>query len=542
MSPLQGWGWGGRGMAKNKPDKAVNLDALLKRDDFFEETDEQAESNELRITDLEPGITFNRLRKPDFQRETANWEPEQVVDLIDTFCAGDIIPAIILWESGSRIFVVDGAHRLSALIGWIHSDFGAGGLSQKLYGPRISAHQRRMHDVTMALLKKGVGCWDDYKIARPSWSLKTLQVQWIKGRTAEQAARAFVRINQGGTDIDPLEVRILAAAQSALSVATRTIVRGGTGHPYWQHFTSAQAKQEVPVLGSDVHKLMYEPALQLPIKTVELPLAGAEHGPHALRLAFDLVAISNSLPIPDSTRARPPKEILPTDTAGDQTFNYLKRTKKVVGLVLSTEPHSFGLHPALWFYNGNGAFQPAALLNVITWLLDLEKRGKTHAFRRLRGRFEDLILDHPTLIKPATNKLGTGSRTRKRMVGVLDRMLELLSEHADNDAVWSHLSVEYKALRRDEEEQVEAATRGTMGGAFSLSVKNAATLADLRSVPRCKLCGGLKHPNAIVLDHTLKKSEGGLSSVHNSRWVHPICNSNRDKDEAEAANAKAEAS
>lgn len=164
-------------MAKIKIEKSANLDALIKRDDFFEDTEDQSESNELRITDLEPGITFNRLRKPDFQRETANWTPEQIVDLIETFCAGDIIPSIILWESGSRIFVVDGAHRLSALIGWIQSDFGAGDLSRRLYDGRISPHQRQMHDRTMDLLKNGVGLWEDYKVKRPTWSLKTLQVQ-----------------------------------------------------------------------------------------------------------------------------------------------------------------------------------------------------------------------------------------------------------------------------------------------------------------------------------------------------------------------------
>ena len=535
MTAINDWDCGGDDMSKVRPDKAVNLDALLARSDFFEITEEQSESNELRITDLEPGIVFNRLRKPDFQRETANWEPSQIVGLIETFASGDIIPSIILWESGARIFVIDGAHRLSALIGWIRNDLGAGELSQALYGTRISAHQRRMHNETMNLIDRGVGRWDAFKNKHVQWSMKTLQVQWIRGRTAEQAAKAFVRINQGGTEIDPVEERILRTARSALSVATRTIVRGGTGHPYWQHFTDAEAKRDVPVLGAEVHRRLYEPPLELPIKTLDLPLAGASHGPHALRLAFDLVALSNRLPVLDSTRSKSATETLPQDNAGDDTLNYLKRVKKVVGRILSDDPGSFGLHPALWFYNYNGQFQSAALLNVITWLNDLEKRDKLHTFRRLRGRFEDLILDHPTLIKPSTNKLGTGSRTRKTMVGVLDRTLVLLGETNDNAAVWDALSREFKALHRDEDEQAEAAKRGTAGGAFDLSVKNATTLADLRSVPRCKLCGGLKHRNGITLDHEEKRSDGGSSSLDNSRWVHPICNASRDMDEPKKA-------
>ena len=105
----------------------VNLDALIPRADLFEHPDAVvADAPSLRLTDLEPGLTYNLLRKPDFQRETANWTPTQVHGLIQTFCDSDIIPAIILWQNGNQVFVVDGAHRLSALIAWVRNDYGAG--------------------------------------------------------------------------------------------------------------------------------------------------------------------------------------------------------------------------------------------------------------------------------------------------------------------------------------------------------------------------------------------------------------------------------
>lgn len=518
-------------MAKTKPDRVVNLDALLRRDDFFEETDLQSDTNEIRITDLEPGMTFSRLRKPDFQRETANWTPEQIIDLIETFCADEIIPAVILWESGPRIFVVDGAHRLSALIGWIQSDFGAGPLSRSLYGAAITPHQQRMHDATMSLLKSGVGLWDNYKSTRPQWSMKTLQIQWIKGRTAAQAAKAFIRINRGGTEIDDLEVRILSAARSALSIASRAVVRGGSGHEYWKHFSDQNASDTTPKIGSEIYKLLYKPTLEVPLKTVELPLAGAPEGHNGLRLAFDLIALSNGLSVPDSSRSRVVSDPMPDDADGTETVNFLRRTRKVVQLILSNQPHSFGLHPALWFYNAKGAFQPAALLNVAAWLLDLEKTSRLGLFRKHRGRLEEIILEHPSLIKPATNKLGSGGRTRKRMIGVLDRALVLLGEGKPNNDVWAILASENKALGRDDEEQREEALKGTAGGAFSMPVKNAASLLDLPLAPRCRLCGGLLHPNGKTLDHVEKKADNGSSALINSRYVHPVCGSERDKDE-----------
>ncbi|MFK4794796.1 DUF262 domain-containing protein [Sphingobium sp. ZW T5_29] len=512
-----------------KSTTVVNLDALIPRGDLFEyPTGVQADSMEIRITDLEPGLIYSLLRKPDFQRETANWSPNQVVDLIETFCAADIIPAIILWQNGSSIFVVDGSHRLSALVGWVRNDFGAGLRSQEMFGSNISAHQRAMHERTVDLVSKSVGPWEDYKKSHAVLGMKSLQIQWIHGRTAPQAAKAFIRINQGGTVIDPLEVRILNAARSALSVATRVLARGGSGHPYWQHFTDTSAQEKVPKLGAEIYKLLYEPVLEMPIKTTEVPLAGQGYGVQTIRLAFDLVALANGLTVPDSTRAKVSGEPTPPDNEGISTLNYLNRTLKAVRLILSNDPSSLGLHPALWFYTSNGTFQSAAFLNVMAWVLDLERRQKIDAFRAVRGQFEELLLAHPAVIKPATHRLGSGGRTRTKMLLVLNDTLEALSGGASAEETWGALKGKHSYLGQEDEDGSDIADAL---GAFPASVKSAATLADLPQVPRCGLCGGLLHRNGKTLDHIKKKADGGSASLANARWVHPICNSNRDRDE-----------
>ena len=335
----------------------VNLDALVPRADLFEQPDSVvADAPSIRITDLEAGLTYSLLRKPDFQRETANWSPQQVAGLIQTFCAGDIIPAIILWQNGSQVFVVDGAHRLSALVAWVRNDYGAGSLSVAQFHGKIPPHQKDMHDATLALVGQSVGAWDEFKQNNAILGMKALQVQWITGHTAAQAANAFIRINQGGTIIDSLEVRILQAARSALSIATRVITRGGTGHAYWQHFTNSQAKSRTPALGAEIYKLLFEPALETPIKTLDVPLAGLGYGASVIRLAFDLVALTNRLPVPDSTRRKAPGAPMPDDVQGSDTLSYLRRTKRLVQFILSNEAYSLGLHPALYFYNGKRHF------------------------------------------------------------------------------------------------------------------------------------------------------------------------------------------
>ena len=112
----------------------VNLDALLPRADLVTRGESAGDVPALSVLGLSPkGFLYPVLRKPDFQRETSNWSPEQVTDLVATFVGGDLIPAIILWRSGPHVFVIDGAHRLSAIIAWLHDDYGDGEKSRRYF-------------------------------------------------------------------------------------------------------------------------------------------------------------------------------------------------------------------------------------------------------------------------------------------------------------------------------------------------------------------------------------------------------------------------
>jgi hypothetical protein len=59
------------------PTHLVNLDALIQREDFETTAADVAQSRrlaaELKVEDLERTY-FQILRKPDFQRETSNWQ------------------------------------------------------------------------------------------------------------------------------------------------------------------------------------------------------------------------------------------------------------------------------------------------------------------------------------------------------------------------------------------------------------------------------------------------------------------------------------
>ena len=136
----------------------VNLDALIPRDDFaVSETPTKATPlDRINIAHLDGHFFAGDLRKPDFQRETAQWTPAKVVDLIRSFLDADLIPGIILWRAGTSIFVIDGAHRLSAMLAWILDDYGDRKKSLDHSGGYITEEQRRVAERTRDLVAKSV--------------------------------------------------------------------------------------------------------------------------------------------------------------------------------------------------------------------------------------------------------------------------------------------------------------------------------------------------------------------------------------------------
>jgi hypothetical protein len=137
----------------------VNLDALIPREDFaVDEAQSKAiPPDRISIAHLDGHFFTGDLRKPDFQRETSQWSPAKVVDLIRSFLDADLIPAVILWRAGRSIFVIDGSHRLSAMLAWILDDYGDRKKSLDHAGGYITEEQRKIAERTRELVLKTVG-------------------------------------------------------------------------------------------------------------------------------------------------------------------------------------------------------------------------------------------------------------------------------------------------------------------------------------------------------------------------------------------------
>ncbi len=514
----------------------VNLDALIRRADLAAPGDASEDITSLPVMGLAPkGLLYPALRKPDFQRETASWSPEQVADLISTFARRDLIPAVILWRAGHTVFVIDGAHRLSALIAWVHDDYGDREVSRRFFHNVIPEEQAAAAQKARDLVAAAVGSYRDHELAieypqnsRPDIAERAARIgwqdipaQWIRNADHDKAEKSFFRINQGGTKIDPTERRILNARRSATALSARAILRAGTGHNYWKAFDRS-TQERIEELGGEVSKILFEPRLELPVKTLDLPVAGQGYGPHVLPFLFDLVNLVNDVGAKDSSHKRIDDEEFKDDQDGSSTIGYLTKVRAMFWRICSNHPSSLGLHPALYFYSPGGVFQPAALLSFVALFKNFENEDYLN-FTRARAKFEEFLLSHRGITE-AVRKLGSGARSRPRLISLYRSLIKKLSEGQTVKEVTDLLSMdsEFSFLFSG----AEAGGGELAGRKFNRETKGAAFLRDaIPSAPKCPTCGGIMHRNGMQVGHQKPRRDGGSGDLSNAMMQHPYCNS-----------------
>ena len=296
------------------PKNLVNLDALLVREDFEEVANDPAPPPRqppafFRLNDIVSGITSTTLRKPDFQRETAYWNPSTVAEFVQSFVEGDVIPSVILWRSPTtgNIFVIDGAHRVSALIAWVKDDYGDEAVTRAFFENKVPLEQEEAAKKTRNLIKKLVGSYadlqaaalhpdntDQAKVTRArNADLFQIPLLWVVGNH-KKAEESFYRINSKAVAIDPTELRMIKARKFPSALVARAIIRGGVGHEYWGAF-SEEVRIEIKALAKSIHDILFIPPMpKSPLNTLDLPIAGRSYsGGDSLGLIFDFVGLAN---------------------------------------------------------------------------------------------------------------------------------------------------------------------------------------------------------------------------------------------------------
>ncbi|WP_341840406.1 HNH endonuclease family protein [Chitinophaga caseinilytica] len=508
----------------------INLDALIQREDFeVQDTINPGKKKEtISIEDLKPdSFFFSNIRKPDFQRETNEWDGKKIADFIESFLDGDLIPALILWRSPSGyVFVIDGSHRLSSLYAWINDDFGDGSISKMFYEGIIPEDQIHLADEAKKLIRKRIGSYDDFKLAlknpekvnpkiikrAKNLSALAIQLQWVEG-DANKAESSFFKINQQAAPINKTELVLLESRKKPNCIAARAIIRSGKGHKYWSCFTEENQTQ-VQDLAKEINQILFTPPLQTPIKTLDLPIGGKVYSTQTLPLILDFVNIVNNI-------GADFKKNLPNDLTGDVTILYLKSCRKIAYRINSNHPSSLGLHPIIYFFSQDGRHKVASFFATVSFIMELERKNSYSEFVLVRKIFEEFILKYDYIIQQIVRKYRSALASYPHITDFYFSVIEELKKGNNLETTAEAL------LKTDKYNYLSLLSELTpvTSKEFKDERKSAIYIKEtINSAPKCNICHGYIHRNSITIDHTTRKQDGGLGTIDNGQISHPYCN------------------
>ncbi len=513
--------------------RLVNLDAMIARADFAIQQDHISPTTD-RIERLSIGdfrrdsLILPNLRKPDFQRETNHWTPEQVATLISCFVTGELIPSVILWQSSAFIFVIDGGHRLSAIRAWIENDYGDGTLSLQLFGTEISKEQKKSAAETRRIVEEQTGSWQDWQAKNQVANLpederkrvnllmaRALSVQWVNG-DAEKAESSFYRINTQGTPLDDIEELLIRNRKKPVPVAARSILRAGMGHKYWSRY-SPTACQEIEKRAREVYRLLFAPEADAPIRTLDLPLGGNAGVRSALQILIDFILIANR------NQHGEPSNVseVADDNDGAATIKVLANTLVLSQRITGNDHGSLGLHPAIYFYGPAGRHSQALFMGVSTLIASKLVNNDKQFFKRftnVRARLEEWLLFKRTLVFAIVQQTRSGKRP-----ATISALFQFVIDALESGSPPTDAQLVEKAGVSG---AVIVGSETMPGKNFSDDTKSDVFLKKaLEAALRCSICGAyLSVEKSVSYDHVLGKKDGGNGAAGNCDLTHPYCN------------------
>lgn len=534
---------GAIGMAK----QGVNLDALIPRADLaIGEGRALGVQGEERLgvthfQDKTRNFFASKLRKPEFQRETTHWEPSKIYELVADFLDQRLVPAVILWRAGEFNFVVDGAHRISALLAWIHDDYGAGKFSQELFGS-IPPEQQALADKTKALIEDKIGSFELYRAGleyagvvtdEQRTRISNLSVchfvaQWVPASTKDAAEKSYFKINDSGTPLEPTERRILQSRNSANAIAARAIAHGGKGYEYWRAFEPATKKVIVETSGR-LFDLLYKPPLSAGhINTLDVPVAG--RGYSVLPFVFDFINAANETKIPDSTKGAAKNPKLEADPNGDKTVSYLKNVLRSTTRLTGDEPTSLGLHPVVYFYTGGGSFSPWSFLAWSKIINNRFAQDSIEEFTVIRASLEEFLRKDKWAMTEIIHKNGSGYRSTPWLEKYWTLLLSWFAAGMTGEEVREKLKAD-KAFAFLQHKSPHYRLPGESSRkAFSRATRTATVWeAALPGAPTCYICSARVHRNSAHTEHKQDIALGGDARPSNAGLAHPYCDSNKHR-------------
>jgi len=210
------------------------------------------------------------------------------------------------------------------------------------------------------------------------------------------------------------------------------------------------------------------------------------------------------------------------DKDGQRTIDYLSRCHRVMQLIISRDPSSLGLHPAIYFYSWTGNQQPILFLVIAALAIELDRGNMLHSFTEYRAELEEFLFRNRTLLNQIVRKFGTKDSGSRHLMQFYKDVLEVLYQgHSYAEVIPALKSKsEYSYLQPD-----ELPYEGVAPTKMSSQVKAGLVMRKLlETAPRCNICKGFVPSQSISVDHIKRREDGGLTLPENTALTHPYCN------------------
>lgn len=572
-------------MAKQK--LTVYLDHHIKRDSLFYKRPTTAGSETRSTRDF---LNIKQLygdqseayllRKPDFQRATWSWTPEDCVELLDAVLNEHVVPSVIMWldKDGTK-FVLDGGHRISVLLAWITDD----------WGDRVSADHFKDDTLELAsktaatsvrdlLAQRLIGSFQEYLQAErrhrelmqqdraPGAEMDSISlvyaervrrwasvetgfpVLWVKGdyKTAEQS---FLKINKTGRRLSKWETKLVENRTSSLARAVMSIAEVQQASRFWplddeeiqkSKRLSEQAQSVVQIV-KDLHNLLFLPVYETPIKQPNQPLLATPFAKPEAKPAY----VAEILTITEGLKGQPAEtdRLIQRDSGAPSSklvengLTLLNHAQDDLSSIYGGSPRSLMIMPLVYFYSDQGRYVRSLLYGMLYWMSygsQKEVFDRKLLFSAHRFAFEKIIISgKEEIIRRITRRIGSGYEVTYPTARYFHGLLKLLVKHSDetdSDAFVSDHKQLIETLGKK-----DAATapteRESKSPTFTRTQKTIVNVRDyIDMFKECEICRGRYFPGLFTqADHVEPRKKGGRTIASNARNTHPFCNNNRDK-------------
>jgi hypothetical protein len=165
-------------------------------------------------------------------------------------------------------------------------------------------------------------------------------------------------------------------------------------------------------LAAQLHKILFDPQVRAPIKTLDLPLSGSASPVDALGVLVDFLAITNS---------RSPDKIdspssYADDETGDKTVEVLRGGLRIANRITGNSAASLGLHPAVYFSNDRGKHNRFLFLGIAALITQKVRNNDADWFRKFtaaRQEIEDFLIENKSLIGIVLQNLAKRAASRR---------------------------------------------------------------------------------------------------------------------------------